>query len=272
MTEKEYRQHPAISRSELWLLNRSPEYFKYRKEHPIEPTPAMLFGQVAHKLLLQPDDFETDFIIAPDIDRRTKTGKEAWSEFLDAAADRSIVPYDMYETASMMAEKAMSEPLVRKLLAGQKEQPFFWTDDDTGEMCKCRVDCLTLFDGDEMPTVIDYKTTSNAKTDIFNNEIFKYGYHFQSAMYCDGVRKCLNLPELPPFIIIAQEKTPPFSLNVVTMPREVVLAGYDKFREFIGIYHECKTTGYWYSYTGALNEPNEAFLPGWMQLGTEEDE
>ena len=34
MTEKEYRSHPAISRSELWKIRESPEKFKYLKENP----------------------------------------------------------------------------------------------------------------------------------------------------------------------------------------------------------------------------------------------
>ena len=72
MTEKEYRQHPAISRSELWHMHESPEKFKWYRDHPPEPTPSLLFGHVVHKLLLQPDTFDTEFAIAPELDRRTK--------------------------------------------------------------------------------------------------------------------------------------------------------------------------------------------------------
>lgn len=272
MTEKEYRQHPAISRSELWRMHESPEKFKYYKDHPPEPTPSLLFGQVVHKLLLQPDDFETDFAVMPNIDRRTKDGKESYSAFLAACGERSIVPYDMYQTAQEMAQKALQEPMVRKLLAGQKEVPFFWTDEDTGEECKCRLDCLTYLDGDTIPTIIDYKTAANARTDIFNNAIYKLGYHFQSAMYSEGVMKALNLSERPGFTFFVQEKTPPYSLNVVVIPDEVMLHGLDTFREFMGKYHECNTTGYWWGYTGPFNEPNEAFLPGYLSIGSEEDD
>lgn len=261
MTEKEYRNHPAISRSELWLLNRSPEYFKYRKENPMEPTPAMLFGQVAHKLLLQPEDFETDFVLAPDIDRRTKVGKEAWSEFQDAVGDRSIVPYDMYETALLMAEKAMSEPLVSKLLDGQREQPFFWTDADTGEECKCRVDCLTEIG--ESLIVVDYKTCTDASTETFMREAIKYGYDLQSAMYSEGVES--NTGRKPLFVFIAQEKTEPFSVNILQADETFVQRGYDRYREFLGIYHYCKTTDDWYGYMGKEKILNTLTLPSWMK-------
>ena len=71
MTEKEYRAHPAVSRSELWRIRESPEKFKYFKENPQEPTQALLLGQALHKLVLQPTDFYNDFAVAESFDRRT---------------------------------------------------------------------------------------------------------------------------------------------------------------------------------------------------------
>ena len=65
MTEKEYRAHPAISRSELWRFHESPQKFKYAKDNPPAPTPALLFGQVFHKLALEPETFSEEFIAAP---------------------------------------------------------------------------------------------------------------------------------------------------------------------------------------------------------------
>ena len=44
MTEKEYRQHEGISRSQLWKIRESPEKFKYAMENPEEPTPALPGG------------------------------------------------------------------------------------------------------------------------------------------------------------------------------------------------------------------------------------
>ena len=76
MTEKEYRQHPAISRSELWHIRESPQKFKYYKENPPEPTPSLLFGQVFHKMLLEPVTFDDEFVVAPEVNRRTKDGKQ----------------------------------------------------------------------------------------------------------------------------------------------------------------------------------------------------
>ena len=89
MTEQEYRQHPAVSRSELWNIHESPQKFNYYKEHPQEPTPALLFGQVFHKLALEPESFDQEFVVAPEVNRRTNAGKAAWAEFLEDYAEQT---------------------------------------------------------------------------------------------------------------------------------------------------------------------------------------
>lgn len=76
MTEAEYRQHPAISRSELWHIGESPQKFRFYKDNPQAPTPSLLFGQVFHKMALEPGTFETEFIVEPELNRRTNAGKE----------------------------------------------------------------------------------------------------------------------------------------------------------------------------------------------------
>lgn len=254
-------------------MHESPEKFKWYREHPSEPTPALLFGQVVHKLILQPDDFNADFIVWPGLNRTTKAGKEAWVQFLEIVGDRKVIEKDGpngYNRAVEMANAVLSNPLAAKLLDGQHEVPFFWTDADTGEQCKCRVDCLT--ETDDGLVIVDYKTASSARTEIFNNDIFRYGYHLQSAMYSEGVMNAINLTERPDFVFIVQEKTAPYSVNVVTVSPEVMLVGLDTFREYMGIYHECNITGYWYGYNGFMDEPNETYLPGWMSMGVEEEE
>ena len=74
------------------------------------------------------------------------------------------------------------------------------------------------------------------------------------------------------FVFIAQEKTAPYAINIVNVPEDVILTGYDVFRELIGIYHECKETGCWYGYNGAFNEPNEAYLLEWVKHESDLDE
>lgn len=270
MTEKEYRTHPAISRSELWKMNESPEKFLWYKNHPIEPTPALLFGQLVHKMLLQPESFQTEFVVAPAVDRRTKAGKDEYAAFAETVGERTVVTTDDYNKALDMVTAVRMNPLANKLLAGEKEVPFFWTDDDTGEDCKVRLDCLTEIDGTYY--IVDYKSTTNADTETFSNkDIVKHGYFMQAGMYSEGVMHGLNLSYRPQFVFIAQEKTEPYAVNVIAASNKVMLAGVDKFRELLGKYHQCRVLDFYPGYNG-MGEINEAYLPKWMALGVEDDE
>ena len=308
MTEKEYRSHPAISRSELWWLDRSPEYFQYRKNTPMEPTAALLFGQVAHKLLLEPDSFDDDFAVAPYVDRRTKAGKELWESFIADAGEKTIVDAATYDQAADMIAAARLNPLVNDLLAGEHEKPLFWTDPDTGVECKCRLDAI-IRDDDGVPVIVDYKTTTDCSTKAFLRDVCGFGYFFQAAMYSEGVIQNGMCPRLikekprkhwrrneetgkreyytetpthiakddeeggeiirPKWVFIVQEKSEPYSLNVFEMDQDFILAGYDTFRELLGTYVSCESTGFWYGPMGPFNEPQILTMPTWFGRGNE---
>lgn len=261
MTELEYRSHPAISRSELWKMHESPEKFLWYKQHPSEPTPALLFGQLVHKMLLQPESFQTEFVVAPAVDRRTKAGKDEYAAFAETVGDRTIVTTDDYNKALDMVTAVRMNPLANKLLAGEKEEPFFWTDEFTGTDCKCRVDCLTEI-GDNL-IVVDYKSASDASNDAFMRDAVKYGYTLQAAMYSDGVAK--NLGKTPLFVFIVQEKAEPYCVNILQADEAFVEYGYDLFREYLGIYKYCMETDDWYGFMGKQNIINTLSLPGWAK-------
>lgn len=260
MTEKEYRAHPAISRSELWRIAESPEKFKYYRENPPEPTPALVFGQLFHKMALQPETVWDEFAVAPTVDRRTKDGKAEYAAFLEASYDKVIVTADMVMQATEMCNALMENDFCRKLLSGAKETPYFWTDDLTGEACKCRTDCIVEING--IPLVVDLKSTNNASTDAFCKDAVKYGYDFQAAMYLEGV-KAVTGREFG-FVFIAVEKTEPYSINVLQADKPFIQRGYDTFRELIGIHHDCQQTGEFWGYLGKYNVVNNLSLPAWI--------
>ena len=270
ISEREYRSHPALSRSELWQLNDSPEKFRYAQTHKTEPTDAMLFGSLVHKMVLEPDDLFTEYALAPDSDRRTKAGKADWDEFLAEAGDRIVVTNRQLAPALRMVDAITHSALAQRLLNGPHEIPFFWSDPDTGLDLKCRVDGLIELDG--RIAIIDYKTAVSAQTERFSQEAIRYGYHFQAAFYASGVAQDLGLDYDPDFLFIVQEKREPYSINVIRASSDFFLAGLDKMRELIGLYCECDETGIWYGYTGFFDEINETMLPGWMQLGIDEEE
>ena len=261
MREKEYRASNGISRSELWQLRESPEKFKWTQEHPEEPTPSLIFGSLVHKLLLEPETFDDDFAIIPDVDRRTKAGKEAYNAFLSGFSERYIISHSDYEKALQMANKAKQTPFVSKLLDnGKHEVAYYWEDDLTKELCKVRLDCVSEVGGKKI--IVDYKTTANASTESFMRSAINYGYDFQAAMYCEGYEKSTG--KKPLFVFIAQEKEPPYAVNILQADEYFLKRGYDVFRELIGVYHDCKESGNWYGYLGAYDVINNLSLPSYL--------
>ena len=260
MTEKEYRQHPAISRSQLFKLRESPEKFQYYMEHPEPATPALVFGQLLHAMVLQPDTVDRDFAEAPNVDRRTTKGKAEWTAFEAYAEDKTIVTSDMALAAVEMSLKLEKNEFVKKLLNGEKEVPYFWTDELTGEKCKCRTDCITSING--LDVIVDLKTAECAETDTFMRHAVKYGYDLQAAMYSEGVRKCTG--KECAFVFVVIEKKPPYAINILQADKTFITHGFDLFRELIGTYHECKTTGNWWGYLGKHNIINNLPLPAYL--------
>lgn len=263
MNEREYREANGISRSELWKIKASPEKFKYSQEHPEEPTPALVFGQMVHKLILEPESFDDEFVLMPEVDRRTKEGKQLWSEFITAAGDKTPVKGADYEQALAMKNALMSVDVVGKLLSGAHEVPLFWTDAATGEVCKVRLDAIMQMDSQTL--IVDYKTTADASTESFMKSAINYGYDFQAAMYSEAVRCTIGDDKPIKFIFIAQEKDAPYAVNIMVSDERFVMHGYDTFRELLGIYHECKVTGNWWGYMGEANQINVLDLPAWLK-------
>lgn len=250
-----YQEAEGIRRSDLWVINRSPAHFMYHIEHRNSTSKALQFGAAAHKLILEPDTFDEDVFIYPEVNRRTKEGKAIWDTFQNKIVENGLVAItlDEYAVIGAMADAVEGNRLAKRLLSGEHEKEFYWIDNMTGELCKCKVDCLTVYNG--KPYIVDYKTTDSCEDGHFERSIRKYGYQFQAGMYCEGVFQ--NTLEEHGFAFVAQEKTEPYAVRVYICDPEFIKCGYDKYRELIGIYHNCKVTGNWYGYEGPDGIPVE---------------
>jgi len=250
-----YEEHEGVRRSDLWVINRSPMHFKKRMEEERKQTKTLAFGSAAHKWILEANTFYQEYWVTPKVDRRTKAGKQVWADFEEVRDqnDLTIISNEDFETIFAMGQVLLQNTLAAQLLTGEHEREFYWTDDLTGEKCKCKCDCITKYNG--MPIIVDYKTADSCEDGHFERSARKYGYQFQAGMYCEGVFQ--NTLEEHGFAFVAQEKTEPYAVRVYICDPEWIRRGYDKFRELIGIYHECKQTGNWYGYEGPDGIPVE---------------
>lgn len=243
-----YEEIEGVRRSDLWTINKSPMHFMQHMTDKKKQTKTLAFGSAAHKYILEREYFFDEYALAPDCDRRTKEGRARWATFEEMCVDCNLLPInqDDFDTIGKMAVALSHNKLAMQLLDGEHEKVFTWADDLTGERCKCKVDCLTTYDG--KPYIVDYKTTDSCEDGHFERSARKYGYQFQAAMYCEGLFQ--NTFVEHGFAFVAQEKNPPYATRVYICSPEWIRQGYDKFRELIGIYHSCKESGNWYGYEG----------------------
>lgn len=265
MSNKEYREHEGISKSMLSKIAKSPMHFKYALDNPQEDTPALLFGRALHKYILEKDYFYKEYAVAPICDRRTKEGKEIYKAFEIESNGKDVISADDFQTIKDMAETALKNPYVVKLLDGIHEHSFFWIDDATGEPCKCRPDCISEIGGQHI--LVDYKTTEDAETEAFKKSAIKYSYDLQAGMYAEGMKKNTGNDYI--FIFIAQEKKPPYAVNILQADEFMMKEGTQLFHDLMEIYHECKVTDNWYGYMGENNEVSNLGLPNWLMKAME---
>ena len=251
LSNKEYRQMEGISRSELWtLFSKTPMHYLHESFNPKEDTPALAFGRATHKMVLEPETFDEEFIEGIKVDRRTKEGRMAWEQFCENTGDREVVSPEDMETLKEMRKAIEADPTASQYLKGEHEKSFFWTDAATGEKCKVRPDCIAEVGGKTY--LVDYKTTDSCADGAFERSVRKFGYKFQAGMYREGYFQ--NTFKDAGFVFVAQEKTAPYATRVYVCTEEFIDEGYTQFREAIGILHECKETNHYWGYEGPDND------------------
>ena len=268
MTNAEYRAKAAISRSDLFHIGVSPQKFRYAMDNPSPKTPSLIFGGAFHKYLLEPESFEEEYAVfrrknnMPELNRRTKAGKEEWEAFSAIHAGKDLICAKDLQTIQAMAESVMRNKYAAALISKSRhELSFFWTDELTGEDCKCRPDIL--FEAGETHIIADIKTCADASADAFARDAVKYGYTMQAAMYTEGVQRCSGVS--CDFLFLCVEKEPPYAVNLLQADELFLQHGEDTFRELIGIYHDCRLSGSWYGYEGPFGMIGNLSLPNYLR-------
>lgn len=254
MTDQEYRQAKGVNKSTLWNLRKSPAHYRYYLEHQPEDTPAYKFGRAVHAAILTPDAYKTDFVVAPEVDRRTKAGREEYLSFLEATAGKEILSVQDAETVKAIVSAFQQNKDAVSLLDGTKrETPLFWTDDN-GILCKCKVDAY------RPGVMIDLKTSQDAETGSFTREALRYGYDVQAAHYLDAYQH-IEASALPEWYFIVIEKAEPYAINILKADAGFIDHGYIIRQQLIERLKVCRETN---SYPGY--GVNDLFLPAWAEF------
>ncbi|MEV4784075.1 PD-(D/E)XK nuclease-like domain-containing protein [Streptomyces tuirus] len=108
-----------------------------------------------------------------------------------------------------------------------------------------------------------HNTTTDASNDAMQKDIDKYGYHQQADWYETGARALGLGDHTAELLLIAQEKKPPYLVNVIGISLGSRVIAGAKNRQAIETFAQCESTGYWPGY--ADHEPNYLELPGYAE-------
>ena len=265
-TNAEYHGYKdAISKSRLANMSICPAYFKWCEDNPTEPSEDMVLGSAFHKIVLEPETFDKEFMIMPHFDRRTKEGRLGYENLMNKVQGECItlITKEQYDTICGMRDSIMSNPYARKLINGNIEQSMYFTDDLTKVECKCRPDVWRKVA--DRVVITDLKSAKSVMPNDFMRDCVKYHYDLQTAMYRDGASKVLGVPkDNIDFVFIAVEKKPPYLLNIMQADTYVIQKGEADFREYIGTYAECKADGVFYGLNGKNGIINTLSLPDYL--------
>lgn len=250
----------AISKTGLDRIRRSPAHYYALtldpKRPPDKERAGQLEGQLAHCAILEPDEFLKRYAIGPDVSRATK----AWKEFEASLPPGTTgIKADQYAAAIHQQVSVRSLPDVAEALAtGWPEVSAFWTDPETGVMCRCRPDWVHPVDDDSV-ILLDLKTYSDASPADFARQVARKRYHVQAAYYSDGYAAASGKTVLA-FIFVCVESEWPYAASATVLDELSIEQGRTEYREDLRVYAECLRTGKWPGYGAGIHTIS---LPNW---------
>jgi len=225
MTNEEFYNKVAsgemhLSYSSICALMKSPRHFINRYTAEKNQTAAMSFGSAFHCLVLEPKEFKNRYIIEPSFNKRTKAGKEAYSEFLESIGDKLTISQGDYNTAVDMSNAIFDNSALEPLLYGEKEKQF--NIEYNGVKLRGIWDVHSDFAG-----VTDLKTCADANPKAFAKKaIWEFHYYLQGAIY--------TLENNTSFTIIAVDRN--CFTSVITFSDDAIKRGLMLLAKYIENY------------------------------------
>jgi len=267
-----YLSWDAISNSRLQMAKQSLAHF--RANIAIEKTKPLQLGQLCHCGQLEPLSIALRYCVMPDFhlspENIAKDGSQSSSKstayyreksaaFRAANKGKEFVDEAQYKlmvgVVEAIAEHQRASSYLRS--RGPVELSIAWVDDETGLLCKARLDKVSIL----ARLIVDLKTTMDASR--FSSAIAEYGYYNQMPHYVDGWRVLTGEEYGAAFVAV--ESKPIHGVRAAPLGQEFMDAGRAENRRLLRDIADAKESGDWPCY----EDPKEWVPPHWFGAGAD---
>jgi exodeoxyribonuclease VIII len=249
---EQYIEIPGINNSILKILTqKSPRHARWAKDHDRD-TKEMLFGRLVHTLLLEPDKVADEYRVHAEINRNTKI----WKAFEQETLDGGFQPIQQgeYDSAKRISALILEQPVHRFVRKGHAEVTLVWEDEETGLLCKARVDYVhrdvDMGEAGQGDFLIDVKTAADASPEGFSKACYNLNYYQQAAMSSQGWE--ILTDHTPTFTFLAIEKKEPYAAVAYETQAKTMDAGLVAYRDALKRYKQCLDEERWPGYASEV--------------------
>jgi hypothetical protein len=284
LREDVYFKDDAFSASDAieLLSGASPLKFKARRKTSWKRTQALEFGRLAHRMIIEGKAVEVGSRKPRPIKTPYREPGSPYMKSLHWTPGTDLVLDGKLSQVARMNEALRNHPFAMTPFShgGDPEVTLVWTDQETGIRCRARLDWRPP---EGYAFFADYKTTVSLREEDLERAIERYRYHVRAAHYVDGIRACGLHPD-PVYVIVFQEKDPPYEVEVVEIDEESLAWGRIELAWARALFAQCEQTGVWppagafrkWKTTGewpaaGADEVVSLGLPRWARRRREED-
>lgn len=241
-----------LSYSSIKEFAKSPRHYINYINAKREPSKEMNFGSMVHTLLMYPGVFNETFAVCPDIDRRTKEGKQAWESFQSSAEGKLVVSESDMSEANSIVDMALSKVQVKPAVEQCHTFELEFRTEVNGLPFRGFVDGLSN------DYILEVKTMSDASPQNITKEFYNRKYHIQAGLY--------NLVYKLPVKYIILETKSPYNYMVADATEGYIKAGQDELFSLTERFKQCMEMDAFESgYQFNLDKIFEVGLPSWVK-------
>jgi hypothetical protein len=232
-----------ISASDIKNFLHSPRYYFYKtfeevKEQNNETERHFPIGSAVHEVILEPELFKSNYVIAPKFDMRTNVGKMAYAKFREESRGKTILFENEFTMAVKMGESAsQNDTFVGLINDSYRELSCYTHDEKTGLLIRMRPDSFAK----NKNTITDIKTCQDSSPSKFKYDVRKFGYPITAAFYMDFLKR-------ENYVFCAIEKQAPHETALYMLDDEMIDWGRKQYRMGLDLLKWSIDNKYWCSY------------------------